>query len=66
MLLKEGADINAVDNDNTTPIMTAVYHGNQSVAMNLMNQNANLSITEVDSDGLSILHYAVSLLLIAC
>lgn len=44
ILLKNGADVNAVDSDGKTALMIAVINGHQSLVEVLLNFNADLTV----------------------
>jgi len=57
MLISAGADLNSVDSENDTPIISAVYCKKYGIAEYLISLGADVNM--VNDNGLSPLHYAV-------
>ncbi|XP_067144963.1 ankyrin repeat domain-containing protein 18B-like [Centruroides vittatus] len=58
VLLESGANVNAVDCENHTPIFNAVQHGHNEIVKLLLEKGADISLK--DKNGNTVLHIAIA------
>jgi ankyrin repeat protein len=56
VLIKNGADVAATDENGLTPLVTAAHHGNEGIARLLIENGAEVSVS--DTNSLTPLHHA--------